>query len=268
MNIDELRPAAAPARVVFEMDDQRYRADMTSAQNLAIRLDFEGAQPRFFDAPPARMGTFSADGFTGDTRAGGSCNVGVLRLNPHCNGTHTECIGHLVDDDITLADLNLPAVMPATLVTVDSANSPAITLEKLQQALQRWKQPRFHSGLIIRTLPNGSGKRSRRYDFKNPPPFFDASALRIIRDAGVQHLLVDLPSLDAMNDDALTAHRIFWGLPPGSRSHAHAKRAQATVTEMIYAPDSIPDGYYLLNLQVPAFAADAAPSRPVIFPVE
>jgi hypothetical protein len=39
------------------------------------------------------------------------------------------------------------------------------------------------------------------------------------------------------------------------------------VTELAWVPDSVPDGLYLLDLQVPAFASDAAPSRPVLYPV-
>jgi len=33
-------------------------------------------------------------------------------------------------------------------------------------------------------------------------------------------------------------------------------------------PEAARDGLYLLDLQVPAFGADAAPSRPVIYPVK
>jgi hypothetical protein len=33
---------------------------------------------------------------------------------------------------------------------------------------------------------------------------------------------------------------------------------------MIYVADEIEDGAYLLNLQIAAFAADAAPSRPLL----
>jgi arylformamidase len=33
-------------------------------------------------------------------------------------------------------------------------------------------------------------------------------------------------------------------------------------------PDEAHDGYYLLNLQLVPFSGDAAPSRPLIFPVE
>jgi hypothetical protein len=32
-------------------------------------------------------------------------------------------------------------------------------------------------------------------------------------------------------------------------------------------PDECADGLYLLDLQVPAFATDAAPSRPVLYPI-
>ena len=38
-----------------------------------------------------------------------------------------------------------------------------------------------------------------------------------------------------------------------------------TITEMIYVDDKIKDGHYLLNLQIPSFVSDAAPSRPIIY---
>jgi hypothetical protein len=34
---------------------------------------------------------------------------------------------------------------------------------------------------------------------------------------------------------------------------------------MIFVDNHIEDGSYLLNLQIPAFVSDAAPSRPIIF---
>jgi hypothetical protein len=79
---------------------------------------------------------------------------------------------------------------------------------------------------------------------------------------GVRHLLVDFPSIDRMHDGGrLANHRTFWNM-------AGAADTGRTVTEMIYVDDDIPDGRYLLNLQIPAFAADAAPSRPVIYPLK
>jgi hypothetical protein len=40
-----------------------------------------------------------------------------------------------------------------------------------------------------------------------------------------------------------------------------------TITEMIFAPSYLEDGAYLLNLQIPAFVSDAAPSRPIIYKI-
>ena len=56
-----------------------------------------------------------------------------------------------------------------------------------------------------------------------------------------------------------SAHRAVPPSPP---------RTDRTVTEMIYVPDRIADGRYVLNLQLPAFQSDAAPSRPIIYPLE
>jgi hypothetical protein len=85
---------------------------------------------------------------------------------------------------------------------------------------------------------------------------------------GVEHLLVDLPSVDRMNDGGrLLAHRAFWGMPAGTTHATHATRPNATITELIYVPEQIPDGLYLLSLQVAPFVADAAPSRPLLYPL-
>lgn len=82
----------------------------------------------------------------------------------------------------------------------------------------------------------------------------------------IEHLLVDLPSIDRTHDEGrLSAHRIFWGLPAGSTRYTQAQRPRASVTELIFVPDSIADGRYLLDLQIAPFLSDAAPSRPVLY---
>ena len=42
---------------------------------------------------------------------------------------------------------------------------------------------------------------------------------------------------------------------------------RASITELAWIAPEIPDGLYLLDLQLPPFLADAAPSRPLLFPV-
>jgi hypothetical protein len=118
----------------------------------------------------------------------------------------------------------------------------------------------------VRTLPNDSGKQRRRYQETDPPAYFTIEAIEFINQLAVDHLLVDLPSLDRMRDEGLlTCHHIFWGVQENTHKLAASARSDKSITEMIFVPDEIPDGFYLLNLQVCAFSCDAAPSRPVLF---
>ncbi|MDQ3181409.1 MAG: hypothetical protein M3Q33_12915, partial [Acidobacteriota bacterium] len=63
----------------------------------------------------------------------------------------------------------------------------------------------------------------------------------------------------------LSNHRIFWNVEQGAFSTNEKSLVNNTITEMIFVPDEITDGNYLLNLQIAAFAADASPSRPILF---
>ena len=76
---------------------------------------------------------------------------------------------------------------------------------------------------------------------------------------GIYHLLIDLPSIDREEDDGLlVAHRAFWDYP----NQIDLKR---TITELIFVPDYIKDGFYLLNLSPANINNDASPSRPVLY---
>jgi hypothetical protein len=56
----------------------------------------------------------------------------------------------------------------------------------------------------------------------------------------------------------MAAHKAWWCYP-------EQPRFDASITELIYVPEEIPDGFYLLNLQVAPVESDAAPSRPVLY---
>lgn len=253
--------------ISFEIASRKYAADLSRGISLAIPLRFDGPQPSFFGAAPASAQPVKSGAWVGDVRKGGSCNVYRYQLVPHCNGTHTECIGHMVEEPVSVADC-LPGVpLPATLVSV-SPKDMVIDTTQLQAALLRHPQTAFHRALIIRTLPNGTDKLDRNYEGPLPAAYLGLDAAELLVRMGVEHLLLDVPSLDPAEDEGrMSAHRVFWDMPADSRRLADARRPQATVTEMIYVPDSISDGYYLLDLQIPAFMTDAAPSRPVIYPV-
>jgi kynurenine formamidase len=147
------------------------------------------------------------------------------------------------------------------------ATDPVITRALLAVAAARWIRDPW-TALVVRTLPNDPGKRHRLYAGPCPAPYFTADAMQWIVERDVTSLVVDLPSLDRADDGgSLTVHRMYWGLPPDVRDAHQARRGRALVTELAYVPDTSTDGLYLLDLQVPAFAADAAPSRPVLYPV-
>ncbi len=77
----------------------------------------------------------------------------------------------------------------------------------------------------------------------------------------MKHLLIDLPSVDKERDEGkLLAHKAFWNYPENPRE-------DCTITELIYVPDSINDGRYLLNLQIASFHNDASPSKPVLYKI-
>jgi kynurenine formamidase len=266
----------------FTAGGRRWRADLTAPADLAIVLDFGGAQPSFFVATPAASEPLRIGGFTGSVAQGASCNCAVHSLAPHCHGTHTECIGHVTRSPVTVASLTPVAPCLALVVSVRpqprgaeaaadghaAAADLVIRTDALAAAAAAWLDAPY-TALVVRTLPNDADKRHRAYSGSpSPAPYFLPEAIRWLVARGVDSLVVDLPSLDRADDGGrLTAHREFWGLPPGSADAAQATRGQALVTELAYVPDSVVDGLYLLDLQVPAFGADAAPSRPVLYPL-
>lgn len=251
----------------FEIDNHHCSADSARSVSLAIPLQFNGPQPVFFGAPTASATPLESSGFIGDTHQGGSCNVQTLRLTPHCNGTHTECIGHVVDDGTAVTEQLRISLLPATLVTLAPRHN-VIDLTLIKMGLQHHPLRGMHTAFIIRTLPNTRDKFTRNYDTM-PSAYLAEDAANLLVKAGVEHLLVDLPSLDPAHDEGrLAAHRAFWGLPASNRELRQAQRPHATITEMIYVPEHVKDGYYLLDLQIPAFMRDAAPSRPILYPLE
>jgi arylformamidase len=269
-------------RLTMHRGMRSFAVRLDRPMHIGIPLRFDGAQPNIFSADAASARTLEGGGFVGDTRRGGSCNVDVLTLTPHCNGTHTECIGHIADERIAIHTLLEESLIPATVVTVrpvpvasavdsrllpDGDSDRIITASALSDALHA-ADPDFLDALIVRTLPNDAGKCARRYDAA-PAPYFSIDAMRVIADAGVRHLLVDVPSLDRASDGGrLSAHRVFWNVPDATHDIPAAAASRGTITEMIFVSDAIADGSYLLNLHIAAFMSDASPSRPILYPIE
>jgi arylformamidase len=268
----------------FTAGGQRWRADLGQAAGIAIALDFSGQQPSFFNAPPATAEPLRAGAFTGDIAAGGSCRCATHTLTPHCNGTHTESVGHVVQEPVSIHAIAPDALLIARVISVApvtadpdlaisypaaQAGDRMITAAQLAKAASGTRAAEC-TALVVRTLPNTRDKQTRRYEpVVQMPPYFSLDAMQWIVAQGYSHLVVDLPSVDRAADDGrLSCHRIFWGLPQGSVALADARRANATITELAFIADEIADGLYLLNLQLAAFVSDASPSRPILYPLK
>ncbi|WP_125723173.1 cyclase family protein [Flavobacterium ustbae] len=193
-----------------------------------------------------------------------STNFNNIFFNPHGHGTHTECLGHITNDFYSINQSLKQFFFFAELITVEPEKQGedfVITKDQIQNLITQKIE-----SLIIRTIPNSKDKKSRKYSNTNPPYLSEEVAI-FIRESEIQHLLIDLPSVDKEHDEGkLLAHKAFWNVKDTVNLNPDA-RLNATITEMIYVSDEIEDGNYILNLQIASFENDASPSKPILYKI-
>ena len=267
------RDGAQGLNARLKIDSRDVVVDLSRPVSLALELDFHAPQPQHFGAPAATSRPYAVPGFSGSVTTGASCNCDVISVIPHCNGTHTEGVGHLTREPFDIYDVVPAGLLPALLISVppeaardshetsDPTPRPDDLLVTRAALLSRWPaNPAFApQALIIRT---GA-------PLAPTPPYLSREAAQAIVQRGIQHLVIDLPSIDREHDEGrLTAHRILFGLPPGNAALTEAARSRSTVTELARVPNDVADGLYLLELQIPAWRGDAVPSRPLLYPLQ
>ena len=248
------------------------RADFRRAVSLALPLDFDGVQPCHFGAPRATSTPFVVGGFNGEVSQGASCNCRSVTLIPHCNGTHTEGVAHLTTDSEPLHGYVPLGPLPALVLSLaptdaagtdeDSLPAPQPGDRLLTRAALRaaWPSalPFAPRVLVIRAASADDGV----------PPYLSQQLAAELVERGIEHLVLDLPSADRSDDEGkLTAHRLFFGLPAGSTTHADAARPRCTITELACIPDTVPDGPCAVQLQLTRWSGDAVPSQPLYLPL-
>ncbi len=192
--------------------------------------------------------------------ADGACvNFNTIFFNPHAHGTHTECVGHITKKVHSVNQNLKQFFFLAEVVTVapEKLNGDfVISKKQLQFAIGNKKR----EAIVIRTIPNTQEKLTAQYAHTNPPYLLEDAAI-YLREKGVKHLLIDLPSVDKEKDECkLLAHNAFWNTKG-------ELRLDATITEFIYVPNTVEDGVYFLNLQIAPFENDASPSKPVLYKI-
>lgn len=245
----------------FDLDLQgrRRRFDLSRPLDISIPLKPGLDNVNCFYAPPVEAWPVVAGSFTGSTAQGGPVNFFNIKINPHGNGTHTECVGHIALETYTINQCLRQFHFPAQLVSLfpqrlDNGDR-VILRHQLEEALPDTDGIK---ALVLRTLPNDKLKLHTNYSGANPPYLHHEAATWMV-ESGIEHLLIDLPSVDREEDGGqLLSHKAFWQYP-------HQPRTHSTISELIYVDNAIPDGLYLLNLQIASFEIDVSPSKPVLY---
>ena len=237
----------------FNDNNTKYSFRTEDGISLGHQLNTSGNTPRAWYSSNPSIHAIQQEGFTGDTRLGGSVNSNEVSLQPHNHGTHTECYGHIAKERVALSEVFNGYTGLASLHTTNLPYGAPIDAGCLPKS--------SHPALILRT--NLEGFRAK--DFSNSEPsYISPKAMEAIVALGVKHLLIDLPSVDPEFDQgALLANRIFWGYQNGTFT-----RTSCTITEMARIPKHVQDGEFVISLQTLDWESDAVPSNPVLYPVK
>ncbi len=247
-------------KTVITINTIKYTIDLSKPLDISmlIRGSKDNANAWYIDEPkiePAQI-----DEWTASVKEGASINFNNIQFNPHAHGTHTECVGHITEKFYSINKCLKTFFFRAEVITVapEKIGEDYVISKSQLKFLLKQRKP---EALVIRTMPNTKDKLSRQYSNTNWP-YLTEDAAEFIKKIGVQHLLVDLPSVDKEKDEGkLLAHKAFWDVEGKIRKNA-------TITEFIYVKNKIEDGKYILNLQIASFENDATPSKPILYKIE
>lgn len=247
-------------KATIEYNSRKIQIDVSKPIDISIAIDphKQAVNAWYIDDPKIFPQEF--DGEKVLVSEGSVVNFNNIHFNPHSHITHTECVGHITEKVHSVNQNLKHYFFLAEVITVapEEHNGDFVIAQKqLQTALRNKKR----DAVIIRTLPNlRSDKKGMRYSNTNPPYLLEETAI-YLREKGIKHLLVDLPSVDKEKDDGeLLAHNAFWNT-------SGEIRMDATITEFIYVSNKVKDGEYLLNLMIAPFENDATPSKPVLYEI-
>ena len=245
-------------KIVLKHKRQAYSCDLSKPLDISLPLKSGAKGPKCFYAPDFSIEPYVSGEFIGSVKAGAPVNFYNVQFNPHGNGTHTECVGHISKKMVSINQSLEQYHYVSQVISIKPEKLDNGDLVILKEQLMELKKTKVPKALIIRTLPNVAAKRKKNYSGTNPP-YIDYRAMEYIVGLGIEHLLLDLPSVDREEDEGrLHAHKVFWNFPKKDRVHC-------TITEMVFIDDHIVDGIYLLNMQIAPFEMDATPSKPVLY---
>lgn len=243
----------------IKLAGKAYTIDLNKPLDISMELRDGPSNVNVWYVDPPSISPHVAEGMAINVSEGASVNFNDIAFNPHAHGTHTECVGHITKAFHSVNQSLQQYFFLAKLVTIAPERKGqdfVISQKQLEYALSGG----VPEAVVIRTLPNTRDKCSRQYSNTNPP-YVAKEAMEWLVAQKVEHLLLDLPSVDKEKDNGeLASHHAFWNT-------SGAIRHRATITELIYVDNSIADGSYFLELQLAPFQNDASPSRPILYAI-
>lgn len=253
--------------------DSEHYFDTEKGVDISIPLSDKGKTVSAWYCDPIKITPVKTEHFIGDVNQGGSVNFRNIFLNPHGNGTHTECVGHISKENFTLNQClkefhffgDVISLAPTEYFNVEfNQKDYVIDAEILRTAIEKVTAKednfQFSKVIAIRTLPNSLSKLTNNYSNSNPT-YLLPETIELIKEKGYDHLILDLPSVDReMDHGNLTGHHLFWEYPNNTQKHR-------TITELAFIPDNLLDGKYIFNIQITSLESDASPSKIVVYEI-
>lgn len=241
----------------IKYNSRKYCIDLSKPIDISIAIDPSKQNVNAWYIGPPKIYPVAADDWVGSVAQGADVNFNMIEFNPHSHGTHTETAGHITEKIHSINKHLHQFFFLSEVVTIppeSQGDDFVITKRQLQFALGNKKR----DAIVIRTLPNLADKKTMQYSNTNPTYLLEEAAI-YLREKGIKHLLIDLPSVDKEKDGGeLLSHNAFWNT-------SGKLRLDATITEFIFVPNTVEDGTYFLNLMVAPFENDASPSKPMLF---
>ena len=246
-------------KATIEYNSRKIEVNISNPIDISIPIDATKENVNAWYIGDPKIFPEDFEGNLAKVSEGAVINFNNIHFNPHSHITHTECVGHITEE-VHSVNKNLKYfIFLAEVVTIAPLfhnGDFLIGVKQLKTALRNKKR----DAIVIRTLPNLEDKKSMKYSNTNPTYLSEKAAI-YLREKGIKHLLIDLPSVDKESDGGkLLSHNAFWNT-------AGKLRMDATITEFNYVPNEVEDDEYLLNLMIAPFENDATPSKPVLYKI-
>lgn len=145
----------------IEYKNQIYKVDLSNPIDISVPLRGDEKGVNAWYVEPMKIEPVRTDQFLGSVAEGGDVNFRNIFFNPHGNGTHTECVGHISKQVYSINDTlktffffgEVISVEPEVYVGEETEwqkkGDQILTKDQIESAIKGNPE-----AIIIRTLPN------------------------------------------------------------------------------------------------------------------